>query len=345
MTELLTHSRLKSYRACARQHRYAYTLGYRPAREASALTFGTAIHAALEAYWRTRQRLDADAARFPGDLALEAALAALPEFEDAYVLARARAMLVFYAEQWDARAVEVLAVERVFELPLLNPESGCASRTFRLAGKLDLVLRLEDGRTAVVEHKTSSADVGAGSAYQTQLALDGQVSQYFDGADALGFAADLCVYDVLVKPALKPLLATPVEQRRYTKGKPATRTKPAEPPRLDARQRDEDESPAAYEQRLLEAMAAEPHRHGAQIEVPRLEDERAEYRFDVWQLAELIRFSERTGRAPKNPDACFKHGSPCSFLDVCLRAASLDDPTRFVRLADVHRELREQPAA
>ena len=51
--ELLTSSRLKSFRACPRQHFYAHVEGYRPAREAPAMAFGTAVHEALAAWWST----------------------------------------------------------------------------------------------------------------------------------------------------------------------------------------------------------------------------------------------------------------------------------------------------
>ena len=39
MTSLLTHSRLKTARQCARLHFFKYLLGYRPAEDAAALAF------------------------------------------------------------------------------------------------------------------------------------------------------------------------------------------------------------------------------------------------------------------------------------------------------------------
>lgn len=308
----LNNSRMKTFRACQRLHQYAFTLGYRPAREGGAKEFGSAAHAGMAAYLLARRDGHEDPTA--------AALAALPQLADVFAQVRLEELLRLWCAYWDGEAITVLAVETTFALPLLNPDTGYPSRTFQLKGTVDALVRLADGRVAILEHKTTSEDPSAGGAYRARLALDSQVSQYFEGAGALGYAADICIYDVLVKPRLLPLQATPPEARKYTKAGA-----------LYAAQRERDETVDEYRARVAAALAESPDKYLAQIEVPRLEDERAEYRFDVWQLAEQIRLSERTGRAPKNPDACFRYGGPCPFLDVCMRTASLDDPTRFVR--------------
>lgn len=300
----LTASRMKSFRACARQHYYSFVLGRRPLVESAALSFGTAIHAALEAWW--------------GGAGLEGAIAALPDSLDPFVRARAEAMLVGYEVAWSDRGFEALAIEQEFAIPLLNPETGAKSRTWELAGKIDVIARGPDGRVWVIEHKTSSEDIGAGGAYRARLTLDGQVSQYIEGAHALGYDVAGVIYDVLRKPGIEPLEATPEDKRRYTKAG-----------KLDARQRERDESPEEYRDRCIEKLGAEPDKHYAQIEVVRLEADRDEYAFDVWQLGELMRESERTGRAPRNGDACFRYGTPCAYLAVCQGRESINNPYAF----------------
>ncbi len=308
--ELLTSSRLKSYRACPRQHLYAHVEGYRPARENPAMAFGTAVHEALAAWWSTG----------PNN-AFELALEHLPAGMDPFVRARAEAMLAGYHAFWCDEGFDALAIEKEFRLPLLNPETGAASRTWQLAGKVDAIVRGPDGRVWVLEHKTTAEDASPGSPYRQRLALDGQVSQYVEGAAALGFDVAGVIYDVLVKPAQKPLAATPPEARKYTKAGT-----------LYASQRDRDESVDAYRERLADAVLDEPHRYYARVEVVRLDTERDEYRWDVWQLAEQMRASARTGRAPRNPDACFRYGTACAFWPVCSNGASLDDPGAYVRV-------------
>ena len=175
MVELLNSSRLKTYRACPRQHYLAYVQGYAPRAVAPALEFGTGMHEALAAWW-TASRADAFAQ----------ALASLPAGWDPYVRARAEAMLAGYDAFWTLEGFEALEVERSFRLPLINPESGHPSRTWELGGTVDGIVRGADGRVWVLEHKTTSEDAGPGSAYRRRLAMDGQVSQYIEGAAALG---------------------------------------------------------------------------------------------------------------------------------------------------------------
>ena len=58
ISNVLTATRLRTFRRCAREHHYEYELGYRAVAEGEAVRFGRLIHAALAAWWRTR-KLDA----------------------------------------------------------------------------------------------------------------------------------------------------------------------------------------------------------------------------------------------------------------------------------------------
>jgi hypothetical protein len=323
--ELLTNSRAKCFRDCTQRHHYEYELGYRPAAVAHPLWFGDCIHHGLQPYWEVR--------RDGGD-ALGAALAALPDDADPFELVKMRAMLTAYAVVWDRVDLEVLAVEAEFRLPLIHPLSGAASREWELAGKIDLVVRFPDGRVAVVEHKTSSQDVGPGSDYRRRLTLDTQVSQDLMGAEALGFAPDLIVYDVLRKPQLKPLLATPVEQRKYTK---PTKAEPT--PRLYATQREFDETVDEYAARLGADFTADPNKYIERVELHRFDDERARFAVDVWKLSQSISLTRSLSLEAPNPGACFAHHSACPFLPVCERTASLDDEALYRRVEFPHEEL------
>lgn len=362
---ILTASRMKSYRACPRQHYYRYTKGYRPIYEADAIQFGTNMHLGWEQYWLARMR---------GASPLERFLAAVKAFPrdtmDPYMLAKADAMMVGYTDRWDRIEVEVLAVEKEFTHSLINPETGAKSRTFQRGGKMDVVVRLADRRGAVIEHKTSSEDTEAGSVYRQKLALDGQVSEYFDGGDSvcpeLGLERiDVCIYDIASKPTIRPYKATPEDERKYTQPKTracaACKKKNAEPgPHFDekagalcvdgmvvtdpggklyANQRLVDETPNEYFERCVVTIQEMPDEYYQQIEVVRMEEERQEYLFDVWQFAGLIRESERLGRSPKNPSACFLHNTACSFWAVCTKSTSINDPYRYRVAGQANEEL------
>ena len=196
---------------------------------------------------------------------------------------------------------------------------------------MDAIVRERStGKVLVVEHKTSSEDIGPGSEYWRRLRMDGQVSVYFTGAASLGYDVAGCLYDVLGKPGLRPATATPIEERKYTKAKAG------EPSRLYANQRELDEHPQEFRARLLEHVAERPDRYFQRGDVVRLEAEMADAMLDVWQLATELGAADRAARYPRNPGACSQYGRTCAFFDVCTGCASLEDTSRFRKLDDVH---------
>jgi hypothetical protein len=317
---LITNSELKAQRRCAAEHHMAYELGIRPIEDPEALRVGKLIHAGLEAWWREPNPR----------LRLAAALATLPPDANPFELARLVEMLHGYHFRWQAEPLVAVHVEVLFRAPLVNPTTGHESRTFEQGGKLDvIVLNQDDGRHYFVEHKTTSDDITIGSVYWRLLRLDTQVSTYYAGMRTLGYEPAGVIYDVLVKPKQRPLLATPPEQRQYTKrdGK------------LYANQRELDETPDEYQARVREAIAEAPDKFYARGTVVRLDGEERDAQWDTWLQAQLIRDNEHAQRWPRNPDSCRRYGRLCGYFDVCTNVVSLDDLTRFVRVDDVHPEL------
>jgi hypothetical protein len=323
----MTNSRLRAYRRCPRLHHYSYNLGIRPAVAHENLSFGTLVHAALEAWWLA-------SAESPEDR-LNAALLPLEKEPDPFTRARARVMIYGYHERWiDASdEYETVAVEREFEIPLVNPSTGAESRTFTLAGKVDAIVRKRaTGEFYLMEHKTSAEDVSPGSDYWARLVMDSQVSIYI-GAAASSEPVQGCLYDVLGKPGQKPLQATPEADRKYTK---PTKAEPT--PRLYANQRESDETVEEYESRMLEHVASNVDRYYARSTVVRFGSELQAAAADTWHAARMIREAQILDRHPRNPDACHTRGSTCIFFGVCTGTESLDD-SRFTRVENVHAEL------
>lgn len=346
--DLLTTSRLRTWRSCQRRHQLRYELGLERTTHDPALHLGDLVHLGLEAWWNGM------AQGVEGDEQLDLALAAIEHETDPFEQARAAAMLTGYHHRWEGRCYEVLGVELEFRAPLVDPATGELSRHFTRAGKLDVLVRELDGRrhVLIVEHKTSAEDISAGSTYWQRLRLDSQVSAYFDGAAALGYPAEACVYDVLGKLDLRPLKATPLEQRQYTKPKTAKHDAckgkgcadctdgkvVTEPSRLYANQREQDETPAEFQARLLPALAEDPARYYARGEVVRLEAEMHRHRADVWTQAHAIYLAAWSGESPKNPESCFAYRRACPYLPLCTGEASPDDD-RYQHLEHVHTEL------
>lgn len=126
-TNLLTQSAMRCYRSCPRKFFYRYELRQRPLVKAGPLATGGSVHEALDIFRRTAD--------------LPAARAALTT-EDPYVRAKEDAMLVGYAARWPTPK-GVIAVEKQFRIPLLNPSTGAASKTFQLGGKVDAIVEEE----------------------------------------------------------------------------------------------------------------------------------------------------------------------------------------------------------
>jgi hypothetical protein len=309
---MLTSSEMKTYRRCPREHHLTYRMGYRPAREADALRFGSLFHSMLEAWWAARS----DALSAPAALGLSLMTLhggdALP-----FEAATAEALMFGYDARWSDFVCEVVAVEQQFTTPMVNPATGARSQTWQLAGKLDAVCKV-GGLTYLVEHKTTSEECGPGSDYVRRLRLDAQLSVYYAGANALGHDIAGVIYDVVRKPGLRPYQ---VGQRRKTA-----------------------ETPDEYRERVCADIAEDPDRYYQRHIVTRIGDEMPEAMADVWHLGRLISEGERLDRSPRNPDACIRYGRACSFFGVCTGEQSLDDPNHFRKATAVHEELSQENA-
>lgn len=318
---LITASRVRAFQRCPRYHHIRYNLGYRTTERAAPLAFGSLFHRALEAWWTA-----ADGPR------IEAAIEQLDREVDSdpYDLARAQALIEGYDIRWSDAGLTPELVEATFELPLTNPQTGAASRTYRLAGKVDAIVR-SGPQLWLLEHKTTSETITPGSAYWAKLRMDNQVSMYLNGAEALGRPVSGCIYDVIGKPTLRPYKATPPEVRKYKKDGS-----------LYANQREEDETPEEYLSRLRWDISENPDRYYQRAEVVRIGDELQEFDWELWQTARAIRDAEIAERHPRNPNACFQWQRPCDYFDVCSGSASLDDVSRFVHETDPHPELQEE---
>lgn len=326
-TERLTHSRLRAARKCARLERLAYVDGWRPVEEAEALSFGRLWHTAMEAWW-----LSCQSGAVPD---LDAALAAISGHgRDAWTQVRVEELLRGYHARWAGETLTVVGVEETFDAPLINPATMQPSRTWRLAGRIDARAESATGRRLVVEHKTTSEDISPAADYWLRLQMDHQLSIYMIGAESLGWMPDGCLYDVVLKPALRPLMATPVEARKITRDG-----------RLYANQREVDETADEYRARVRTAIETDPDRYYQRREIPRTESQIAEFLADAWVQAQSMRDAHRLGRAPRNPDACHQYGV-CPYWLCCSTGSDPSDyPGVYRRLDDVHPELADDTAA
>lgn len=313
-SEILTHSRLACFRACPRKHLYRYEYGIRPAEESDALRVGSAFALAVETEAKG------------GDV--EAALAG--KLEDPYELALVAAMFNGHIAYWANDPTKHVEAEKEFSVPLVNPETGMPSRTFLLGGKIDRLVEKPGPRLVLREYKTTSKDFSPGSPYWLRLSLDAQLSLYVIGSRGIGFDIDTIEYDVTLRPSFRPLKATPEDARKYTKDG-----------RLYANQRDKDETPEEFAARVAAAIAENPSRFFARVEIARTDADIEEFRHELWSQAKALREAQLSDRWFRNPEACVNSsGYVCEYLPIChLRDLSARTPEGFRRVDDLHPEL------
>jgi hypothetical protein len=258
-----------------------------------------------------------------------------------------------YEWRWREANLEVLATEQVFRVPLRNPATGAITPSFDLAGKIDGIVRLEDGRLAVKETKTCSEDLALDSDYWRRLRIDHQISMYVHAARELGHAVETVLYDVIRKPTIE---ANPVPLKDDQGVKivldargDRVRTKDGKKWRETA-----DTSlgyvlqtrPMATEEwseRLRSDIADRPDFYFARVEIPRLDQDIEEFRAELWDVQQAIREAQRTGRHYRTvtQNTC----RYCPYFGICStnQIVNLDYPPEgFEVLSSPHPELETE---
>ena len=298
--QLLTASRINCFLACPRRHYWRYELGLKPVIGTDALNFGSAWHRAMEARWKG---MDIMAAYYAG-------VADKPEIDEVQ-LATLSGMLNGYYKLYESDPVKELHAEVEFSTPLPG------SRAFDVAGKIDGLAVMHDGRLCLLEHKTAGCDIAPESDYWLRLRGNLQIMQYVLAARALGWDVALVIYDVARKPSIRVKQNETVEQ---------------------------------YGERLAADTQERPEFYFARREVPILEDDLAEFQVQRLVLARMILGCQGEARRAKRPE----HGFPknvsemgcrtCDFAGPCLQGISMDAehvPAGFV-IGEKHEELTTQ---
>ena len=330
----VTTSELNCYLACPYKHHLRYRLMLRRVLAERPLFDGGAFHEALDLWYTTRDQGAADARIVELYNAEEVNV---PEDElHAHRCGRERIRSLFagYVWRWTNEPLELLASERKFAVPI--------SSLVTLCGKIDKLVKLPDGRTALMEHKTTASDIAQDSLYWQRLRMDLQVSNYIIGTDA-----KTILYDVAYKPALLPkqvpitdadgckiVIDTKGERIYNTNGKPRQTGDAALGYTLQTR----IEEPGEYGRRVLDDIAARPDHYFARKEISRTKDQLERALDDVAEVSCLI----MNGLHPRNTQSCTSHFSRCTYFDVCS-AGGWDDtqpvPDGFEIAESKHEEL------
>jgi len=317
-----------------------YVLGVRPASSTVAQGVGSAVHNAIDA-------------RFKGadiDEVCRTAQGVQHNGEDleydrwtAYTLAHQ------YCWRWghlretnptDMMFDRCLASEIAFELPIPGV------RGLRVAGKIDRIVQLTDGRIVIAETKTCSEDIEPGSLYWQVAEIDTQETLYVWAARKMGYNVNSVIRDVIRKPTIRPkqiphldgdglkIVLDASGQRVYLKNGKPRQSAEDDTQKLQAR----IETPQEFAARLHQDTVDRPDFYYQRRELPRMDSEVAELENDLRGVANAIRDAGKYGRHYRSTSACRSYGG-CEYLSVCKTFSENDTPAGFVRVTDIHPEL------
>lgn len=259
------------------------------------------------------------------------------------IAAKCRALLRGYHKRWHHVQVEVESVEQQVESELVNPNSDrrSVSKTFQLAGKIDVICRM-DGRRVIFDHKTTSQDIAdPNSSFWRQLAVEGQPMQYMLLEKLNGREVDHAMWDVVKKPTISPKTLTKAQTASIvSSGKYCDFWITEDSIRELIASPQPRENIELYEKRLSKDCCHDrPERYFARRAIPKLDRELTEYAEELWQHGQDILHSRRQPQPVRNSGACMLYGSPCKFLGIC---SGYDTPEsdKWQRKRFVHNELQ-----
>jgi hypothetical protein len=313
------------FRNCRKAAELRYLQHLVPLERDRNLHFGSLVHECLELWHGQR-----DLARVL-DLIDRRCAARAQDEDQKRDWHLATAMMRAYAERYAEEEFEVVALEHVFEGSIVNPATGAASRSFRLAGKVDGIVRI-DGEYFILEHKTASQ---IDSDYLERLWTDFQITLYAHYVEqTLGIPITGILYNVLVKARLQQSRGETEDEFEARRAELLAKSKTG---RTTARRR-EPESDEDFQRRLAEKYAdpAMFHRERLYLSRDRFDVLRAE----LWELTQAFLDARRRGVFYQNTSFCFNYQRPCPYFALCRSNGNPNVIENFYQRAEPNEELR-----
>ncbi len=265
------------------------------------------------------------------------------------IAAKCRGLMAGYHARYANAGLMPVAVEEVYQTPLTNPDTGRNSRSFTVAGMIDVLCEV-DGSTILLDHKTCSQEIADPAApYWRQLTVEGQVSHYMLMLWQHGIKCDKAIWDVMRKPNIKPKklskadMAMVASTREYFDAPIMLQ----DPQTWDGRERFD-----MFESRVAHDCTYErPDWYFQRRTVARMDNELFEYARELWQHSQDLlhdrgELKERSKKLNqkvdpvRNSGACMLYGSACKFLGICSGYDSIDSD-KWVDKKHIHNELPE----
>lgn len=353
MDKIVTNSSLNALKTCARKYRLGYVEGLRRVEVNTNIAVGVAVHEGLDVYAKSLAGgVNHETAR---DAGMTATIASFPDpgaDRNAWLSA---AMLASYLDRYKNAWArwKIVASEQTFQVYV-------ESTGYTYAGKIDKIIEIPDKGLWLVDHKTTSDNIEPDSPYCRHLALDSQISLYWNAAKQLGYPVRGMLYDIIKRPMLAPKLLTIKESLQFMDegayyGRLFDVDKDAWKVGADDHMETVAISPAAkegefriretnmmYAARVGETMLEQYAQYFRQIEIPRTRFELMESHDDLQFTVQQLDWHKSKDLWPRNTSACRSRFGLCQYFDICVNGgyyAGDHVPEGYQIVEDVHPEL------
>lgn len=296
-----TYSMWNAFRNCRKLCEYRYFKNIVPISKPDALSFGSLIHECLDLWY--------------SGVSIQGVLTTIDEafpdrqWDDKQMgpWHKATAMMRGYAERYPSEDWSVVATEKEFTGPIVNPRSRYASRVLELSGKVDGIVKV-DGELFLLEHKTASAIT---SGYLEALWTDFQITLYTWYLRQEGYPIRGIVYNILGKTSLKQRGGETEEEFESRRADLLAKSKTG---KSSAKQKIA-ESDEEFQERLLQKYREPGMFHRETLYLP---DERiTEIQSELWELSRALLAARRENLWYRNTSYCFRYNRPCSYYPLC----------------------------
>jgi hypothetical protein len=320
-----TYSMWSLFRNCRKAVDWRYLQQLVPLQRDRNLHFGSIIHECLQA-WHQRRDLD----EVLGTVNRLCANRHQDENQrrDWHL---ATAMMRAYATRYIRDDFDVIALERNFDGPIVNPATGAASRSFMLAGKVDGIVRIGT-EYFILEHKTAAQVDGD---YLERLWTDFQITIYaYYIEQTMGIPITGILYNVLVKAKLQQGKGEKEEEFQARRAELLAKSKTGK----TTAKRKQPESDDEFQLRLAEKYADPEMFHREMLYLSR--DRFEILRSELWELTQSFLDARRRGIFYQNTAFCFNYQRPCPYFALCRSNGNPNLIENFYQRVPPNEELR-----
>lgn len=321
-----TYSMWRLFRNCRKACELRYLEELVPLEKDGNLAFGSVIHNALE-LWHGSRDLPA---------VLELLNTSYPERareeREQSDWNLATAMMTAYSNHYSTEEFDVIALEKNFEGPIINPETGAASRSFVLAGKVDGIVQ-QDGQYFLLEHKTASQ---IDASYLERLWTDFQIILYaWYLEQTMGIKISGIIYNVLVKAKLRQSKGETEEEFEARRDELIAKSKTGK----SSAKRKMPETDIEFQERLAVKYEEPGMFHREVLYLSR--DQFDELRAELWELSQAMLDARRRKAFYRNTSYCFQYNRPCAYYPLCRSGGNPNVIENLYQKVPPHEELRE----